>query len=121
MRTYLFSCSNVIFDMSAYGLLPQRHTPVSLLHTISSLHIGQTMRLVASAAALAPPCSSSATLVVISSVLTDKGVLLVCESRDTELSEGDRSPDVCGTGTLLGAGGGGARFLPEPSTRPPPS
>lgn len=79
------------------------------------------MRLLASAAALAPPCSSTATLAVMSSLLIDRGVPLVCESRDTELSEGDSSPDVGRTGGLLAAGTGGARFFPDPSTRPPPS
>lgn len=79
------------------------------------------MRLLASAAALAFPCSSSATLAVMSSLLKDKGVPLVCESRDTELSEGDSSPEVGRTGALLVAGVGGARFFPDPSTLPPPS
>jgi hypothetical protein len=87
------------------------------LHTISSLHIGQTILELAVAAAWAVPCSSRATRAVMSSFSVDMGVLEVCELRDIELLDGDRAPEGrnCGlTGT------GGARFLPLPSTLPPP-
>lgn len=53
----------------------------------------------------------------MSSFSVDMGVLEVCELRDIELLDGDRAPEgrSCGlTGT------GGARFLPLPSTLPPP-
>ena len=53
----------------------------------------------------------------MSSFSVDIGVLEVCELRDIELLDGDRAPEgrSCGlTGT------GGARFLPLPSTLPPP-
>lgn len=89
----------------------------SNLHTISSLHIGQTILELAAAAAWAVPCSSRATRAVMSSFSVDMGVLEVCELRDIELLDGDRAPEGrnCGlTGT------GGARFLPLPSTLPPP-
>lgn len=87
------------------------------LRTISSLHIGQTILELAAAAAWAVPCSSSATLAVMSSFSTDKGVLEVCELSDIELSEGERPPEgrSCGFWAT-----GGARFLPLPSTLPPP-
>lgn len=85
--------------------------------TISSLHIGQTRRELAAAAAWAEPCSSRATRDVRSSFSVDMGVLDVCELNDTELSEGDSRPICLGWG---GAVGGAARPLPLPSTRPPP-
>ena len=53
----------------------------------------------------------------MSSFSVDIGVLEVCEPRDIELLDGDKAPEgrSCGlTGT------GGARFLPLPSTLPPP-
>jgi hypothetical protein len=87
------------------------------MHTISSLHIGQTILELAAAAAWAVPCSSRATRAVMSSFSVDIGVLDVCELREIELFEGDNAPEdrSCGlTGT------GGARFLPLPSTLPPP-
>lgn len=118
MHTHLLSCSNVIFILSV-SIYPS-HLLFMIPHTISSLQIGQTMRLLASAAAL-DPCSSNATLAVMSSLLTDTGVPLVWESSEIELSDGDSRPDVGLTGALLAAGAGGARFLPDPSTRPPPS
>lgn len=89
-----------------------------LYPTISSLHIGQTSRELAAAAAWAEPCSSRATRDVRSSFSVDMGVLEVCELNDTELSEGDSRPICLGWG---GCGGGGAaRPFPLPSTRPPP-
>lgn len=53
----------------------------------------------------------------MSSFSVDMGVLEVCGLRDIELLDGDKAPEgrSCGlTGT------GGARFLPLPSTLPPP-
>lgn len=50
-------------------------------------------------------------------------VLEDLELSDTELSEGDSSPVVRIGGLDVGGGGvgaGGARFLPDPKTRPPP-
>ena len=95
--------------------------------TISSLHIGQTMRLLAAAAACAEPCSSRAMREVRSSWSVDIGVLEVCDDSDTELSEGDNRPGVrtvcwmcLGVTVEDVAGDGGARPLPDPSTRPPP-
>lgn len=55
----------------------------------------------------------------MSSFSVDKGVLDACELSDVELSDGESRPELR-TGCLLGAAGGGARFLPVPSTRPPP-
>lgn len=66
--------------------------------TISSLHIGQTRRELAAAAAWAEVWSSRATRDVRSSFSVDMGVLDVCELRDTELSEGDSSPICLGWG-----------------------
>lgn len=45
------------------------------VHTISSLHIGHTILELAAAAAWAEPCSSRATLKVMSSFSVDIGVL----------------------------------------------
>lgn len=86
-------------------------------HTISSLHIGQTILELAAAAAWAVPCSSRATRAVMSSFSVDIGVLEVWELSDMELFEGDKAPDGRRSGLF---GTGGARFLPLPSTRPPP-
>lgn len=57
-----------------------------------------------------------------SSSCVDKGVLDACELRETELSEGDRTPGrIAGLGLLAASGGaGGPRLFPFPSTRPPP-
>jgi len=87
------------------------------LHTISSLHIGQTILELAAAAAWAVACSSRATRAVMSSFSVDMGVLEVCELKDIELFEGDRAPE--GRNCDL-TGAGGARLLPLPSTLPPP-
>jgi hypothetical protein len=54
---------------------------------------------------------------VISSFSVDMGVLEVWELREMELFEGDRAPEGRRSGLF---GTGGARFLPLPSTRPPP-
>jgi hypothetical protein len=47
----------------------------------------------------------------------DIGVLEVCELSDIELLDGDRAPEGRSCGLI---GTGGARFLPLPSTLPPP-
>ena len=91
--------------------------PIDQSHTISSLHIGQTILELAAAAAWAVPCSSRATRAVMSSFSVDIGVLEVWELSDMELFEGDKTPDGRRSGLF---GTGGARFLPLPSTRPPP-
>lgn len=77
------------------------------------------------AAAGAEPCSSRATLEVMSSFSVDSGVLEVWLLSDTELSDGDRRPGVRKTAALPaagggGGGGGGAKPFPVPRTRPPP-
>lgn len=53
----------------------------------------------------------------MSSFSVDIGVLEVCELRDIELFEGERAPEGRSCGLM---GTGGARFLPLPSTLPPP-
>jgi hypothetical protein len=53
----------------------------------------------------------------MSSFSVDMGVLEVCELRDIELLDGDRAPEGRSCGLM---GTGGARFLPLPSTLPPP-
>jgi hypothetical protein len=53
----------------------------------------------------------------MSSFSVDIGVLEVWELREMELFEGDRAPEGRRSGLF---GTGGARFLPLPSTRPPP-
>lgn len=54
----------------------------------------------------------------VRSSVTDRGVLeVVWELRDSELAEGDKT---AGATVVVEGGGGGARFLPLPSTRPPP-
>lgn len=53
----------------------------------------------------------------MSSFSVDTGVLEVWELSDIELLEGDRAPEGRRSGLF---GTGGARFLPLPSTRPPP-
>lgn len=45
-------------------------------------------------------------------------MLDVCELSERELSDGDKRPEVFRTAVLTGVGS--ARFLPLPSTRPPP-
>lgn len=89
--------------------------------TISSLHIGHTSRLDARAAAFS--LGPIKTLLLISSLVSDvlAGLLDVCELSDTELSEGDSklalrrwTADGCGDAAA------GDKFLPLPSTRPPP-
>lgn len=120
-RTYLFNCKSVTWIQYQLGV----HAPCFLMcmPTISSLHIGQTMRELAAAAACAAPCSSRAMRDVRSSFSVDIGVLEVCELRDTELSEGDSKPGLRTDWTCLGGAGGcdgGARLLPDPRTRPPP-
>ena len=69
------------------------------------------------AAAGEAPCSSRATRAVMSSFSVDIGVLEVCELREIELFEGERAPEGRNCGLI---GTGGARFLPLPSTLPPP-
>jgi hypothetical protein len=65
------------------------------IHTISSLHIGQTIReLAAAAACAADPFSSRAIRDARSSSPMDTGVLEVCELRDTEFSENDKFEGV---------------------------
>jgi hypothetical protein len=54
---------------------------------------------------------------MISSFSVDIGVLDVCELREIELFEGDNAPEGRSCGLM---GTGGARFLPLPSTLPPP-
>jgi len=89
--------------------------------TISSLHIGHTSRLDARAAAFS--LGPIKTLLLISSLVSDvlAGLLDVCELSDTELSEGEsrlalRRWMAAGCGDAAA----GDRFLPLPSTRPPP-
>jgi len=53
----------------------------------------------------------------MSSFSVDIGVLEVCELSDIELLDGDRAPEGRSCGLM---GTGGARFLPLPSTLPPP-
>lgn len=53
----------------------------------------------------------------MSSFSVDIGVLEVWELREIELFEGDKAPEGRRSGLF---GTGGARFLPLPSTRPPP-
>ena len=53
----------------------------------------------------------------MSSFSVDIGVLDVCELRDIELLDGDKAPEGRNCGLM---GTGGARFLPLPSTLPPP-
>lgn len=79
--------------------------------------MGQTILELAAAAACAVACSSRATLDVMSSFSVDIGVLEVWELSEMELSEGDKAPDGRNCGLF---GTGGARFLPLPSTLPPP-
>jgi hypothetical protein len=88
--------------------------------TISSLHMGHTSRLDALAAAFS--LGPSSTLLPMSSLVSAvlAGLLDVCELSDTELSEGARKLALrpwraCGCGEMAGD-----RFLPLPSTRPPP-
>jgi hypothetical protein len=84
------------------------------------LHIGHTSRLDALAAALS--LGPSSTLLLISSLGSAvlAGLLDVCELSETELSDGDRKLAL----RRWWAGGwgdtAGDRFLPLPSTRPPP-
>jgi hypothetical protein len=89
--------------------------------TISSLHIGHTSLLEALAAAFS--LGPIKTLLVMSSLVSAvlAGLLDVCELSDTELSEGD-SRLALRRWTAAGCGGAAAgdRFLPLPSTRPPP-
>lgn len=92
--------------------------------TISSLQIGHTIFELAAAAG-AEPCSSRATLEVMSSFSVDTGVLEVSLPSDTELSDGESRPGGRNTAALLagsggGAAGGAARPFPVPSTLPPP-
>lgn len=94
-------------------------------HTISSLHIGHTIRELAAAAAWAEPCSSRATREARSSLSVDRGVPDVCELSDTELSEGESGSGLSRPGLsrgclLVETGGGGAKLFPLPRTRPPP-
>jgi hypothetical protein len=89
--------------------------------TISSLHIGHTSRLETLAAAFS--LGPTKTLLPISSLASAvlAGLLDVCELSETELSEGE-SRLALRRWTAAGCGGGAAgdRFLPLPSTRPPP-
>lgn len=97
--------------------------------TISSLHIGHTSLLEALAAAFC--VSPRRTLLLMSSLVSAvlAGLFDVCELKDTELSEGDsrlalRRCWAAGCGEMAGDRAGeraGERFLPLPSTRPPPS
>jgi hypothetical protein len=89
--------------------------------TISSLQMGHTSLLEALAAALA--VGTASTLLPMSSLVSAvlAGLLDVWELSETELSEGDSrlalrrwTADGCGEAAA------GDRFLPLPSTRPPP-
>lgn len=92
--------------------------------TISSLHIGHTSLLDALAAAFS--VGPISTLLLMSSRVSWvlAGLMDVCELSDTELSEGDSRLALrrWAGAVAVGCGGGAAgdRFLPLPSTRPPP-
>jgi hypothetical protein len=90
--------------------------------TISSLHIGHTSLLDALAAAFS--VGPIRTLLLMSSLVSAvlAGLMDVCELSDTELSEGDSRLALRRWTAAAGCGGGAAgdRFLPLPSTRPPP-
>jgi hypothetical protein len=93
---------------------------VCLINTISSLHIGQTMRELAAATAWLEPCSSRATLAVISSFSVDIGVLDVWLLNDNELAEGDRAAVLRkgGFGCAGDRDWGAAGLFPGPRLRP---
>ena len=120
--------------------MEERHLPESvhctlqrqeLRRTISSLHMGQARRLLARAAAFS--LGPSSTLLPISSLVSAEvaGLLDVWLLSDRELSEGDSRLALrtwlccaCGACSACVCGGAGDtagdRFLPLPSTRPPP-
>jgi hypothetical protein len=131
-RAYRFSWRSVICR-NQFTAHVQRQ---ELRRTISSLHMGQARRLLARAAAFS--LGPSSTLLPISSLVSAvlAGLLEVWLLSDNELSEGDSRlalrtwlcgawsvcTDACaGDCACEGAGDtAGDRFLPLPSTRPPP-
>jgi hypothetical protein len=133
-RAYRFSWRSVICRNQFTAHIQRQE----LRRTISSLHMGQARRLLARAAAFS--LGPSSTLLPISSLVSAvlAGLLDVWLLSDNELSEGDSRlalrtwlwlcgawsvcADACaGDCACDGAGDtAGDRFLPLPSTRPPP-